>query len=369
MLSVLYRTLTFIVGATVLIGVLSCGKDKPTEAPIGSEIPSILSPANASQVADLVDIIVVVLDDKGIAKVDFFIDNDLAHTDVVPPYSYQWNTDTLADSTVHSLFVKAEDTDGNTTGSELIIVTLIKITGIPDSPLVHVSNIKQDSFTLTWSRFNDNDFEAYEVYLDSSSASDTMSFLYDRIKTIDDTVLTIGPLQDGWQYIVGLKVIDLFNNFAESDVLIVNTLDVSPELSILSVHWKPNLDIVARWSSNNDFDFDHYELLRLTGDSMTNDFVLLYKTLNRHDTVFVDKTVDTSEIYFYKVRTVDVNGNSAVSTLIGGSYSELTKNFSLRFENGALATIPFFPQLNIVDRITVEAWIKPIATISARAHT
>ena len=85
----------------------------------------ITSPVDGAEVNGTVEIMADATDDVGIVNVDFYIDSLLVCTDSTEPYGYSWSTAGLADSSVHTIFAMAYDTDTNEATSEEISVTVI----------------------------------------------------------------------------------------------------------------------------------------------------------------------------------------------------------------------------------------------------
>ncbi len=86
---------------------------------------TITSPLDGAEVSGTVEITADATDDVGIVNVDFYIDSLLVFTDSTEPYGYSWSTAGLADSSVHTIFAMAYDTDTNEATSEEISVTVV----------------------------------------------------------------------------------------------------------------------------------------------------------------------------------------------------------------------------------------------------
>ncbi len=95
---------------------LGCGND--TEAPV----VEITSPTLGTMVGATVDIVAEAEDNEEVEKVEFFIDDSLEYTTPTQPYLYPWVTDSLPDSTYHTIFVKAYDPSDNEGFSDTISV-------------------------------------------------------------------------------------------------------------------------------------------------------------------------------------------------------------------------------------------------------
>lgn len=85
-------------------------------------IISITSPSDGSSVSGIVSVTADVTDDKGISKVEFYIDGALKYTDIYAPYSYSWNTVQYSTGT-HTVKAITYDT-ANQTNSKQHSVTV-----------------------------------------------------------------------------------------------------------------------------------------------------------------------------------------------------------------------------------------------------
>lgn len=81
-------------------------------ADITSPTVNIVDPSDDDIVAGTITITALASDNKGIQKVDFYIDNIYKGTDSLAPYTYNWDTTEVSDG-IHNLMVKAYDTSAN----------------------------------------------------------------------------------------------------------------------------------------------------------------------------------------------------------------------------------------------------------------
>jgi hypothetical protein len=97
---------------------ITCGGEEDSGLPQ----VEITSPADGSVVGGTVDITADATDDEGILTVEFYIDDSLASTDTTEPYAHSWVTMGLVDSSSHTIYAKAYDTDNNEATSQEVIV-------------------------------------------------------------------------------------------------------------------------------------------------------------------------------------------------------------------------------------------------------
>lgn len=110
----------------------SCKNDTPVtpvDSSVGKPSVSIKTPVNNFNAVDSVTIEASAADDKGVVKVEIYIDNAVGdlRTFYAPPYKYQWITKQAADGSSHSIYAKAYDADGNSATSDVIIVNVFRL--------------------------------------------------------------------------------------------------------------------------------------------------------------------------------------------------------------------------------------------------
>jgi hypothetical protein len=89
---------------------------------------SITAPANGATVSGTVNVTATASGPSGVAKVEIYVDGSLATTLTSPPYTFAWNTATVANGT-HTLMSKAYDSAGNSGTSATVSVTVSNSTG------------------------------------------------------------------------------------------------------------------------------------------------------------------------------------------------------------------------------------------------
>src|SRR3990170_4175007 len=88
---------------------------------------SITSPANGATVSGTVTVSANASDNVGVSRVELFVDGSLHSTDTSSPYSFAWNTTTVANGG-HSLQTRAHDAAGNVGSSSVVSVTVSNTT-------------------------------------------------------------------------------------------------------------------------------------------------------------------------------------------------------------------------------------------------
>jgi hypothetical protein len=88
---------------------------------------SITSPANNATVSGTITVTASASDNVGVVKVEFYIDSVLKSTSTTSPYTFSWNTTTVANGT-HTIFSKAYDAANNVGTSATVTVTVSNTT-------------------------------------------------------------------------------------------------------------------------------------------------------------------------------------------------------------------------------------------------
>ena len=94
---------------------------------------SITSPAAGAQVSGATNVTASAADNRGVARVRFFVDGALLGEDGAAPYSVPWNTTATANGS-HTLTAAARDAAGNETTSSPVTVTVDNSATPPPPP-------------------------------------------------------------------------------------------------------------------------------------------------------------------------------------------------------------------------------------------
>ena len=183
----------------VLISVLftfvftTCEDKKDTTPPT----VSITSPDNSTQIYEVVKIKVETDDNKGIEKVEFFIDDSLHFTDNELPYEYDWNTTSYQNESEHSVYVISYDVSGNSTKSEIKKYVVNNSFSLPIPSQLSEVIYKNGSFKISWTKNNDNDFSSYKLYQSLSEDMSNKSLVKESNNILDTTSVIV---KDGIKY-------------------------------------------------------------------------------------------------------------------------------------------------------------------------
>lgn len=129
-----------------------------TSGPTDTQGPSvdITAPANGANVSGVVKVSATAADNVAVAKVDFYVNGALKHSDAAAPYTYDWDSRITANGKV-SLMAKAYDASGNV-NSDSIQVNVSGGDGqAPTTPgNVSVALDASNKVAVKWSASTDN---------------------------------------------------------------------------------------------------------------------------------------------------------------------------------------------------------------------
>ncbi|NUN07914.1 MAG: hypothetical protein HUU54_01930 [Ignavibacteriaceae bacterium] len=169
---------------------MSCKEDTSNPVTPTPEEPviKVISPTSTTEIIDSVMVEVEATDNKGVTKVEFYVDNVILKTWTVPPYEYLWKLTNQEDSSKHSIYFKAYDADGNITTTE-ILFAIVRRMKTPNE--LNVIKINETEVWLKW-KGNRNiaekyEFEAkanegiYEVIGETGAENDSVRILWQHL--------------------------------------------------------------------------------------------------------------------------------------------------------------------------------------------
>lgn len=117
---------------------------------------SLTAPLDNATVAGTVTINATATDNVGVAKVEFYVAGSLKSTDTTSPYSYNWNSTTVANGT-YSLMAKAYDAAGNVTSDSSQVMVRNNDTQAPTVPSGLMATAPAyNKVNLSWTASSDN---------------------------------------------------------------------------------------------------------------------------------------------------------------------------------------------------------------------
>ncbi|MFH1219131.1 MAG: Ig-like domain-containing protein [Candidatus Eisenbacteria bacterium] len=302
--------------AVVLLS--SCG-EKTTE----QQEPTIYitSPADSAKVFEITNITAEASDDKGVAKVEFYIDASLKATDVQAPYSYSWNTTSCSDSSFHTIFARAYDTDDNIAGSELITVMVDNSLGRPNPVVLNpASEITASTMLLTWSENTNDDFAIFKVFRSLGAGVTESSEQLATIHQDTTTSYPVSGLQENEGYHFRVFTYDVFGHSSGSNEVMAKTLNIAPRVSTLQLcPTTPATEssVPVCWSRNTNHDFISYRLYRLLTADVDTNSTLIFETQNVGETAYTDTGLAADTKYYYRVYVYDTGQIGSGSNIVG----------------------------------------------------
>ena len=144
-----------------------------------SPVASITFPANNASVNGTVAVTAVATDNVGVTRVEFYVNGVLQGTDTATPYTYGWNTSSLA-AGAYTMTAKAYDAAGNVGESTAVVVSVVNDTTAPTVSLTSpASNAKvAGTVSVSASSTDDVGVSKVEFYANGSllSASNVVPY-------------------------------------------------------------------------------------------------------------------------------------------------------------------------------------------------
>lgn len=149
---------------SLIILFVSCeNSTNPDETP-----PSVIItfPIDGSVISELVKITCVATDNKGIKKVQLFVDGYVIEgvEDNQEPYELYWNTQSYDNHSAHNITIRAIDKNNNQMDSEPVVLNIDNTNAFPTRINIKSIIYQDSSFIILWSSSNDQDFGSYHLY-------------------------------------------------------------------------------------------------------------------------------------------------------------------------------------------------------------
>jgi fibronectin type 3 domain-containing protein len=272
---------------------------------------SISSPSPGATVSGTVALAANAADNTAVWKVAFQLDGTTLTTDTTSPYSYSWDSSSVADGS-HTLTVIATDTAGNTTStSETITVQNSGTVTAPSAPTLNTATAANASVSLAWSAPSSNGgspITGYKVYRGTSSGGETL------LTTLGNTTTwTDGSVTDGTTYYYKVSALNSVGEGVASNERSAtpSAPATAPSAPTLNSAAASNSSVALAWtapSNNGGSAITGYRIYRGTSSGGE----ILLATLGNL-TSWTDTTVTNGSIYYYTVSAVNAIGESARS--------------------------------------------------------
>lgn len=275
--------------------IFSC-EDKDNEPPQST----IISPSANSTVNEIVNITCMATDNKGIEKVELWIDGEnTLLVDETEPYSIKWNTTTYKDGS-YTLVIRSYDVNGNKGDSPAIKVNVDNTLSIPNP--ININEVSYDfsKMKVSWETSSDGDFSKYVLlYSEKEDGNKEIIETYNDRATTSHFKDSFDPTIENWFWIevhdtLGYSVIGTGKT---------NTIDKIPDkVNILSIEYDLN-NMVIDWEKSNETDFAFYDLLY--SDTETGEKTILTMIFDANVTTHLITDFDPTKERWYWIETHD----------------------------------------------------------------
>ncbi|MEK7263345.1 MAG: SUMF1/EgtB/PvdO family nonheme iron enzyme [Bacteroidota bacterium] len=303
-----------------------CKKDTPTEQQTPTKpVVSIVSPKNNAVIFDTTSINVQATDDKGIVRVEIYIDNQLdsSRVFVVKPFKWLWNVSDLTDSSKHIIYAKAYDADNNMSSTPIVNVT--KQSFSPPTNLM-ITSFSDTSVNLQW-QDNSSTETGFEI---EQSAGDTNNFALVQTVGTNITTTTIAGAYDTITYYfrVRAKTLHNFTRYA------VNNFTLGfPAPTNLTATFQADTAVSLQWQDNSNFETGF--LIEQGTDGIN------YQLVDSADSNITIKTLQgiflTTHTYYFRVKAKSLHNFS--------NYAKNTK--ALNFPTPTNLTATFLSDVSV----------------------
>ncbi len=281
---------------------LQCSQS--TETDPAKPVVKIISPKDQSTISDNTTIDVQASDDKGVTKVEIYIDNTLDSSKIFlkEPYTAIWNINKEKDSSVHVLVAKAYDADNNVTSSQGVTVTVFNFT-----PSNLATTLQGD--TAVFLQWKDN--STIETGFDIEQSADNIHFTVRQTMPPNAVVFILpGAYSKDSTYYFRMRAHGLGGTVSSYS----NTASVKvslPPPNTLSIATSSSAAVTLQWNDSSLIERG-FEIERAI--NKTN-FIRLV-TLPANTTTYQDKALDSTQTYSYRVRAVTSVNTSAYTSVL-----------------------------------------------------
>ncbi len=317
-------------------------------------------PASGDSVSDYVLMRAIATDDKGISKIEFFVDNKSIGSDFVPPYETYWKAgDSIGE---RSLFVRATDTDNRVVGSKVSYCFVDKNRLAPSAS--HIQSFSEQttsSMRIFWSaNRTDLDFRSYVLLIGTiPQALVPVHTSY----SANDTSIVVSQLLDSQQYFVSVRTEDSFSHASYGDTSSFITNNVVPrDVDIFLSSGDIYGTIRMQWKELPPMhDFRSYRIMRSLVPDVVANGTLAGEISNYYQTYTVYTAPLNDQQYYYGVVVYDRNGAHSIPTEKKFGWKDLSttpRGSSLRFNRGDFCSAKTTDEINQLTEFTIEAWVK-----------
>jgi len=236
----------------------------------------------------------------------------LLNQELIKKPSYTHKRSEKLDKNFYHYRVTALDQNSNESDySNIVSVKLPDVTP-PRQPKLLRTKVYLNKITFEWAKVIIDDLSHYNVYL--KNARETLKlntkpilanyFEYDNPKAGKNEYIVVAVDKSG-------------NESSKENGKILQTIDQTPVTISKLVHKKTKNGLKISFKTKDD-DYNGFELFRSSGDNTR-----YYNISNfQKNKSFIDKNIDPSVDYFYKVKAYDTSGNIRESRILHYKHSK-----------------------------------------------
>ena len=293
----------------IILSLFACKKEETVEPVITTPQVRIISPTSNEVLGDTVLIQIEATDDKGITKVEIYIDNaiPIGGTLLLSPYKFVWDISNLPDSSGHLIYAKAYDSDGNVTGSSTLTVVSYRFTPsnltatVMNDTLISLSwqdnSRKETGFEIERS-FNNNGYSLVKTV-----GADITSIEIPGAYLITDSITfricaVAGESKSKYSNIAGTRII--FQSPSNLTVTFISD-------TLVQLQWQDNSTFETSFEIEKSTDGINYTLVGSVGANIS--------------TMTVIDTYYTNTTYYFRTRAKAMNNKSLYSNIVSDTLS------------------------------------------------
>ncbi|WP_020589444.1 S8 family serine peptidase [Desulfobacter curvatus] len=276
---------------------------------------AITSPQNDTTVNGSLTVSVSAVDERGVDRVELYVDGELLSSDTTSPYTFAWDTYGYANSD-HQLLAVAYDTAGNDGWSSVITVTVANESDSDTTaPLVVITSIQggalvSGGITVDVSAADEGGVVLVELYLDGvlfdEDITSPYSFFWDTTAYANGT------------YELVAVAYDTVGNLGQSDVI-----SVSVDNEIFEDTGAPMPKVTIHSPNNTNIPIGNLEIVQASADSgigisrmelFINNELTAVKYKNELKWNWNTRKLPQGN-YTLSVKAVDTAGNEGIDTI------------------------------------------------------
>ena len=279
------------------------GDNCTTAVDVTPQAVTVTAPAANATVSGAVNVTASATDDTKIAKVEFYVGTALKATSTTAPYSFSWDSTTVADGT-YSIQAKAYDTANNTATDSIQVKAANTDTSAPSAPTnLSAKASAYNKVDLTWTKSTDNaGVTAYRILRNNVAVTQV-----GNVSAYSDTTALPNTA-----YTYQVFALDAAGNVSPGSNQATVTTPSTPDSQApttpagLSATAVSASQINVAWSASTDnVGVAGYDVYRSTGTNTAS------KVATVATTSYGDTNLSASTTYTYYVVARDAAGNSS----------------------------------------------------------